>query len=300
MGVSLFPVGTASLHAEPEQGDTDLASEPKPKSAQKVQRVRVIPIGARRQAKFVRSKKPVTLTVDGGKGKTIVGSIEKGLPTEVMGKENEYVPYELYIANRNKKTGAKYKKFSLGLNSLTPSSKIRSRGVVSFFKKRATQNQDGKTTYRYSSYHKTKVNPDASDVLVTLVKNIKSKEGWADPLVRSFDVSPQVFPANSCLVYNTSPFPIYLKIAGKEVVKVSPYRHVYLKGLKSDKYGAIPYAVTMKVSGKNERVCMNAFQGSKDSRYYMFTFLDPRKGVKKRGDITVFTEQTPKPVPVAQ
>ncbi len=259
------------------------------------QLIKAIAIGARRTAKFKRSTKQYKIKMEGPDGQEIEETIPAGVPIEIAGKENEYVPYQLYAKNSGSKD--KLSRFSLGLNSFSPEVKLPAKETLSLFKRRVIPAEDGgKPKYKLEPYASAPSQVAASHSLVTIVKNHKELEGWAKPLVKVFNISPERFGSNSCLVYNSSPFNMVIKFGGLELINLRPFTHKYVSDLKKDKYGAIPYEIFLKSGSIVERLPSGALVSRDNSRHYIFTFVDPRKGVKRRGDLAVFSEKVPAPL----
>lgn len=262
--------------------------------------ISAVAIGANRVATFTTSKKAYKIELEGPDGQKMEETIPAGIPIEVAGKENEYVPHELYIKNRGGKDNLA--KFSISLNSMSPSIKISPREQIALFKRRAMPVEgSSEMKYKLESYTQSAGSLEASHLLVTLVKNISDKEGWAKPRVSVLNTSPEIFGTNQCLVYNSSQFPMQVIFAGKKVIKLEAFGKTIVKGLTPDKYGAIPYQVAMQINGKREVLPTSAFRARDDYRFYLFTFIDPRPGVVRRGDIVTFYEKVPKmPEPKTQ
>lgn len=274
-------------------GQDTAPAQPKAEEKKLYKTTRIIPIGARRTAKFKVSKKSYRIKMKGPGGEEIDDVIPAGVPIEIRGKENEYVPLGLYVKNKNSKTGEKLGKFSMGLNSLSPALKLTPRESITFYKRKLVTASDGSDEYQLATYARTPVQADATHLLVAIVKNIKEKEGWAKPYIKTMDASPNRFPADSCLFFNASPFPVSFIALGAAPKIIKPYKHVYLKGFKKDKFGAVPYRIIMKIGNKKERIADGALRNNGKKRHYIFTYIDPRKGVIRRGDLVTFSEKVP-------
>ncbi len=255
--------------------------------------LRLLPIGARRTAVFTKSKKAYKIRIDNPEGGSIEQIIPAGVPIEVKGKEHEYVPLGLFIKNRNRKTGEMLSRMSVGLNSLSPPCRISQRDTVVFYKRKLVSSVDGGAEFKLVPYAKSGLPPETDDVLVAIVKNVRSKEGWAKPMVRSINVEAEVFPAGACLFFNASPFSVDFAALGVSKMTIKPYQHVYIKGLKVDAYGATPYRAVMNMGQKKENLADGALRQNGTSRHYLVSFVDPRKGVVRRGDLVSISEKTP-------
>ncbi len=235
--------------------------------------LRVIPVGAQRVVEF-EIKDP------------------NKPPVPIAGKSSEYFPQLLYIASRAKTATDGYQRVALRLNSLSRAVSIPYRKSLTLYRRTATEDTQGRTQYKYTPYARVASMPEKSHVLLILTSRIKS-EKWSKPLVNVFDISPQNFPQNTCFLFNSSPFKVGVGFSKKEPMMVEKLSHAYIKDLEEDKYGSIHYKVIMKVGEKMEDVSRSAFRKKKNSRYYIFTYVDPNKGLKKHSRIAVSTEAKP-------
>ena len=235
--------------------------------------LRVIPVGAQRVVKFEVKypNKP---------------------PVPIPGKAGEYFPQLLYIASKEKTAVDGYQRVALRLNSLSRAVLIPYRKSLTLYRRTVSQNTQGQPQYKYTPYAKVSSMPKASHALVILTSRIKS-ERWSDPLVNVFDVSPQSFPENTCFLFNSSPFKVAIGFSEKDPIAAGKLSHAYINNLEEDEYGSIHYKVLMKVGEKMEVVSRSAFRKKKDSRYYIFTYVDAQKGLKKHSRIAVSTEAKP-------
>jgi len=243
------------------QGNSSKA--PKGGKAGKMQQLRLIPIGVGRIPKYV------------------AGDVA---PVEIKGRPEEYMPQSLYIKNKG------YKKIRLNRNSLSLPISIKRSESITFYKKNKVKNEEGKITYTYTPYVKTKIDPRASQVLVVIIKSLKKEVLWKTPLIKAFNISPEVFPPNTCFIFNATPLGLGVKFADRDATYIREMNYKIIKDLKCDEYNAIPYTIGLKVGEKFEHVRTGAFRQKSDSRYYIFGFVDPRKNIKKHGDLAVFTE----------
>ena len=212
------------------------------------------------------------------------------LPEEIKAKSGEYMPKNLYV--RNDAEENKYQKIKLRANTLSNQIKIRNKNSVVLYQLRETKSSTGEPVYQYDHYITANISPESTHILLVLSKGLK-KEGWKNPRRETFDVSPNIFPENTCFVFNSSPFKVVVDIKGLEPQLVQPLEHKFLRGLKLNEHKSIPYKVGMKVGKKIERVTANAFKQKGGSRYYIFTYVDPKKGLRKHSKIAVSTETKP-------
>ena len=258
---------TLPLKSEPQQ-TPQKAHHPK-RSKLTHQQLRVIPIGASMvvRFKFVADDKP---------------------PEPIQGRPEEYLPENLYIKEKSK--SSPYTRISISSNSLTHPIRIKARNSITLYRRTRKKNAEGKPTYVYTPYVKTKINPKASQVLVAIIKSLKKDKLWASPIVRAFDVSPDVFPSDSCFVFSASPFKVGIKFESKKPTFVEGLHHQIFTHLTPNKYGVFPYKVGLKIGDKFKPIRSGAFRKKGQSRHYIFAFVNPRKGLNQRGDIAVFTE----------
>ena len=273
---------------------TEEAEIPAPESKKTSLNVRVVALGHRRMAKFERSDKVRIVKIRTPDGKTIEEKIPAGVPTEVKGKPFEYLPALVYLRERGLKDGKRHVIAPLVLNSASPSKKLSHRAKLNLLILQPAEDKNSKPAFR--TYASADVGQEQSHLIVALINRHDQQEGWRNPIVRSFDVSPGKLPGGSILFFNSTPFPMEVDVMlqGKyQTVTVEPMAsRQYMPARDSDGRSLLRAKIVAR-NGAKKQIYYNTVKVDDNGRTYLFAYYDPRKKTSNPAGLVHFTDEIP-------
>lgn len=241
-------------------------------------KVRIIPLGHRRLAQFKKTTKAQTIKIKSPDGDTIEEVIPAGMPVEVMGDKFEYLPPLAYIPQKNTQTGEKFLTTPLILNSSIRELPLKNKGKFDLYirKSKAQDSQE----FEMLKYASATTQPEQSHLLVVLINNYRTKEGWKTPLVKSFDTSPENLGAKEFFVFNGTPFPIEIESpqGSKFIMQtIKPYQSLQLKPNYNAKGRTVVKAKLIAPNGQKQQFFYTSLKLDPDQRGYLMAYFDPRR-----------------------
>lgn len=279
----LAGVAPPTLHAQGERAD----KEPK-------LNVRFVALGHRRTAVFETSKEDKIVKIRTPDGKTIEEVIPAGMPVEVLGKPFEYLPSLLYVKEPGHKDG--YVMSPLALNASIPGIEIKRRARVDALLRQQSPTSDGEATL--SKYVSAAVGEKQTHMLLALVKRFNQKEGWKSPVVEALDISPQVLPGGSLLLFNATPFKVEIDVMVEqkhEILTIAPMKSRSVKATVDSSGRTTVRANLVSNRGDKMQFYYNSVRLSDDGRSYLFAYYDPREETANSAGMVHFSDELPKP-----
>ena len=285
--------GLAQEEQQPSNGGS-----PKFEANEKKLGVRLVALGHRRLAKFEQTKEPKVVKLRTPEGEVITETIPAGSPVEVMGKEFEYLPPLVYIPERKAVDTGKMVTSPLILNACTQEQELSYRARLDILLRRQVAGEDAKMELK--RYASATVSENQSNILLALINRANQKEGWKDPVIKSFDTSPQKLPGGSLLVFNATPYGLEV-----ELPVGSGFKKYTLKPMESRRFSpnvnqknrtkAVAHLVAK--NGSKRQFYNSTLRLSSDTRAYLFAYHDPRRHASNPAGMVQFYDEVP-PMPV--
>ncbi|GAA5494159.1 hypothetical protein Rhal01_00317 [Rubritalea halochordaticola] len=284
----LFLSGSFSLSAQEGSEESSADSEG---GYRKID-VRFVALGHRRTAKFERSKEAKKVRIKAPDGTVIEETIPAGVPLEIMGKEFEYLPPLIYIPERRATENNRLATSPLILNACTKAKTLSYRPQLDILLRRNVANSESEMELK--KYASVRVGEKQSEVLVAMINRTNQKEGWEKPLTKSFDTSPDKLPGGSLLLFNSTPFSMEFEMPmGNEfkTYTLKPLESKQYKPNTNNKNQTIVKARLVAPNGKKMQVFYSAVKLKPDTRAYLFSYYDPRKGAIPPAGIIQFHDE---------
>lgn len=275
-----------------QEGDQSKATQQDPRDRKL--KVRLVALGHRRDAKFVASKEPKVIKIKTPDGETITETIPAGVPIEVMGKEFEYLPPLVYFPERKMSSSAKdnIATSPLILNACTQAKELSYRQRLDILLRRPVPGADNEMELQ--KYVSTNIGEEQSDVLVAIINRPGEKEGWKNPISRSFDTSPTKLPGGSLLIFNGTPYNMEVDIpldgAFKTVTIKSLASQQFKPGTNS-KGRTMVKARLVASNGQKKQFFYNTLRVDDKHRSYLFAYFDPRQKASNPAGMVQFHDE---------
>ncbi len=262
-----------------------------PPSGGKRLNLRLIALGHRRLAQFERSEEARVIKIQTPDGKTIEETIPRGVPIEVQGERFEYLPSLVYLRERGLRDGKKHLVAPLVLNSATPYHRISTRGQVKLLLRQPQQEPGSEPAF--TTYAAADVAEGQSHMVLALINRFNETEGWRQPIVKSFDVSPARLPGGSVFLFNGTPFPMEVDIKVRdsfEKVTIEPMATKSYR-LETDSTGrSLLRAHIVARNGFKKQIYLNSVKVGETGRTFLFAYYDPRKKTSNPAGLVQFSD----------
>lgn len=276
----------ASLHAQkPETAG---------KTADKGQKlkVRFVALGHRRLAQFKNSQKEEVVKFTTPDGDVVEEIFPAGVPVEVMGKPFEYLPPLVYVRNRGKDKN--YVTSPLMLNASTREIEISPRQRIDVLLRQRQEGSEG--GFAFSNYVSSPVGENQSHLLLALINRVNELEGWKNPVVKAFDVSPKALPGGSLLVFNATPLKIEIDVPIKnkhETLTIDSLKSRIVPASVNENGRTLVRARLVSPTGEKKQFFYNSMRLEKNKRAYLFAYFDPRRQTSNPAGMVQFRDELP-------
>lgn len=263
-------------------------------AANDILNLRIVALGHRRLAEFKRSENNQVVETEGTDGEVFEDREPSGIPIEIRGEPFEYLPSLVYVRERGLPDGRQDLFIPLTLNSASPIREISNRNRVDLLVRQAAEENGDQTTF--SAYASVPVAENQSHMLIALINRHTEEEGWRDPIVRSFDISPNQLPGGTLLLFNGTPFEMEIDIKTEDSVgtfAIEPMGTRKYTPHIDEKGRSFMRANLVARNGAKKQIYLNSIKVDSSGRTYLFAYFDPRRRTSNPAGLIQFSDQIP-------